>query len=102
LILVFDNLKGANIIDKSRWDSIGFEPIYTAKNRSLATAEASVHFTIATIPDDYVTLTINTPEEILIKPRFFRIRTSERLEKRYRIQIFSSIKNFQKWKSITS
>ncbi len=51
-------LKGA------RWNGIGVEVIYTASNRSLATAEVAVHLTLATIPDDYVILTIYLPDNI--------------------------------------
>ena len=43
-------LKGA------RWNSIGVEIIYTASNRSLAMAEVAVHFTLATLPTDYISL----------------------------------------------
>jgi RES domain-containing protein len=51
-------LKGA------RWNSVGVEMIYTATNRSLAMAEVAVHFTLATIPDDYVMVTIFVPDDI--------------------------------------
>ncbi|GGA88458.1 RES family NAD+ phosphorylase [Puia dinghuensis] len=50
-------LKGA------RWNSPGVEMIYTAANRSLAMAEVVVHFTLATIPDDYVMVTIFVPDD---------------------------------------
>jgi len=53
-------LKGA------RWNSIGVELIYTASNRSLAMAEVAVHFTMATLPVDYVMMTIDIPDDILI------------------------------------
>ncbi|MDP3927871.1 MAG: RES family NAD+ phosphorylase, partial [Bacteroidota bacterium] len=52
-------LKGA------RWNSIGIEMIYTAQNRSLAMAEIAVHFSLATLPDDYVMITIHIPDEII-------------------------------------
>jgi RES domain-containing protein len=51
-------LKGA------RWNSVGFELIYTAANRSLAMAEVAVHFTLATIPNDYVMVTLFAPDDI--------------------------------------
>ena len=51
-------LKGA------RWNSIGIELIYTAQNRSLAMAEVAVHFTWATLPDDYVMITIEIPDDV--------------------------------------
>lgn len=51
-------LKGA------RWNPIGVELIYTAQNRSLAMAEVAVHFTLATLPEDYQMITIDIPDEI--------------------------------------
>lgn len=57
-------LKGA------RWNSVGVELIYTAANRSLAMAEVAVHFTLATLPDDYVIITISIQDDIEIKEAF--------------------------------
>ncbi len=54
-------LKGA------RWNSIGVELIYTASNRSLAMAEVAVHFTLATLPSDYMMITIFIPDDIAIQ-----------------------------------
>lgn len=55
-------LKGA------RWNSVGIEMIYTAGNRSLAMAEVAVHLTLATLPSDYMMMTIHIPDDIsLIK-----------------------------------
>lgn len=54
-------LKGA------RWNSVGFELLYTASNRSLAMAEVAVHLTIATLPEDYMMVTILIPDDIPIK-----------------------------------
>lgn len=51
-------LKGA------RWNSPGTEIIYTAANRSLAMAEVVVHFTLSTIPKDYMMVTIFVPDDI--------------------------------------
>jgi len=51
-------LKGA------RWNSPGIEMIYTAENRSLAMAEVAVHLTWATMPQDFVMLTIEIPENV--------------------------------------
>ncbi|MBL7773733.1 MAG: RES family NAD+ phosphorylase [Chitinophagaceae bacterium] len=51
----------------ARWNPIGIELIYTAQNRSLAMAEVAVHLTLATLPDDYVMLTIDIPESIKCK-----------------------------------
>ena len=48
----------------ARWNSIGVEMIYTASNRSLAIAEVAVHFTLATLPDDYMMITIFIPDNI--------------------------------------
>lgn len=60
-----DNLSGKGAALKgARWNSIGVEIIYTAGNRSLAMAEIAVHFTIATLPGDYVILTIFIPDDI--------------------------------------
>ncbi len=50
----------------ARWNSIGVEIIYTASNRSLAMAEVAVHLTLATIPSDYVMVTIHLPDDISI------------------------------------
>lgn len=51
-------LKGA------RWNSVGVKLIYTAANRSLAMAEVAVHFTLGTIPPDYVMATIFVPDDV--------------------------------------
>jgi RES domain-containing protein len=53
-------LKGA------RWNSPGVELIYTASNRSLAMAEVAVHFTYATLPVDYMMITIFIPDDTSI------------------------------------
>jgi len=55
--------KGA-AIKGARWNSVGVELIYTASNRSLAMAEVAVHLTLATIPGDYVMVTIYLPDDI--------------------------------------
>ena len=55
--------KGA-AIKGARWNSIGVEIIYTAGNRSLAMAEVAVHFTLATLPVDYMMNTIFIPDDI--------------------------------------
>lgn len=54
-------LKGA------RWNSAGTELIYTASNRSLAMAEVAVHFTLATLPGDYMMVTLEIPDDIAIQ-----------------------------------
>jgi len=55
--------KGA-AIKGARWNSVGVEMIYTAGNRSLAMAEVAVHFTLATLPEDYMMVTIYLPDNI--------------------------------------
>lgn len=54
-------------IKGARWNSVGAELIYTAANRSLAMAEVAVHFTLATLPVDYVMITIFIPDDISLK-----------------------------------
>lgn len=54
-------LKGA------RLNSVGVELIYTAANRSLAMAEVAVHLTLATLPPDYVMMTIRLSDDISIR-----------------------------------
>ena len=54
-------LKGA------RWNSVGVELIYTAANRSLAMAEVAVHFTLATLPSDYMMMAIFVPDDISLQ-----------------------------------
>jgi RES domain-containing protein len=51
-------------IKGARWNSMGVELIYTASNRSLAMAEVAVHFTLATLPNDYMMMTIYIPDNI--------------------------------------
>jgi RES domain-containing protein len=54
-------LKGA------RWNSVGVEMIYTASNRSLAMAEVAVHLTAATVPDDYMMVVLDLPDNLEIQ-----------------------------------
>lgn len=62
------HLSGAGAAIKgARWNSPGIELIYTAQNRSLAMAEVAVHFTLATLPGDYVMVTIHIPDTIATK-----------------------------------
>ncbi|MFY7847815.1 MAG: RES family NAD+ phosphorylase, partial [Bacteroidia bacterium] len=51
-------------IKGARWNSAGVELFYTAMNRSLAMAEVAVHFTLATLPDDYVMMTLDIPDQV--------------------------------------
>ncbi|MCX6230349.1 MAG: RES family NAD+ phosphorylase [Bacteroidetes bacterium] len=53
-------------IKGARWNSIGIELIYAAANKSLAMAEVAVHFTFATLPEDYMMITIFVPDDIQI------------------------------------
>ncbi len=55
--------KGA-AIKGARWNSIGVELVYTASNRSLAMAEIVVHFSLATIPLDFMMLSLFIPDNI--------------------------------------
>lgn len=54
-------------IKGARWNSVGIELIYTASNRSLAMAEVAVHFTLATLPSDFMMITIFVPDDISIQ-----------------------------------
>lgn len=58
--------KGA-AIKGARWNSVGVEIIYTAANRSLAMAEVAVHFTLATLPIDFMMMTIFIPDSISLQ-----------------------------------
>lgn len=58
--------KGA-AVKGARWNSVGVEIIYTAGNRSLAMAEVAVHFTLATLPSDYMMVSIFIPDDISIE-----------------------------------
>ena len=57
--------KGA-AISGARWNSKGIEMIYCAQNRALAMSEVLVHLTLATLPTDFVMITISIPDEVLI------------------------------------
>jgi len=58
--------KGASI-SGARWNSKGAEIIYCAQNRALAMAEVLVHLSLATLPSDFVMLTIDIPDDIVIE-----------------------------------
>jgi len=63
-----DVLSGKGAAKKgARWNSQGVELVYTAGNRSLAMAEVAVHFTLATLPEDYLMLIIHVPDNTSIK-----------------------------------
>lgn len=60
-----DTLSGKGAaIRGARWNSKGVEVIYTATNRSLAMAEVAVHLSLATLPRDYMMMTIYVPDGI--------------------------------------
>ncbi|MGV3764220.1 RES family NAD+ phosphorylase [Parapedobacter sp.] len=50
----------------ARWNSVGVELIYTAGNRSLAMAEVAVHLTLASLPSDYLMMSIRIPDDVKI------------------------------------
>lgn len=54
-------------IKGARWNSVGIEMIYTAANRSLTMAEVAVHFSVSTIPEDYVMIAIFIPDDVSMK-----------------------------------
>ncbi|QKJ64882.1 RES family NAD+ phosphorylase [Flavobacterium sp. M31R6] len=58
--------KGASI-SGARWNSKGTEIIYCAQNRALAMAEVLVHLSLATLPNDFVMLTIDIPDDIFVE-----------------------------------
>lgn len=51
----------------ARWNSPGTELIYTAENRSLAMAEIAVHMSMATLPQDYMMLSIEVPDSLSLQ-----------------------------------
>ncbi len=58
--------KGAALYG-ARWNSVGVEMIYTAANRSLAMAEVAVHLTLATLPADYLMMTLFIPDDVALQ-----------------------------------
>lgn len=58
--------KGAALFG-NRWNSKGTEMIYTSESRALAMAEVIAHISLATLPEDFVMLQIEIPDEISIK-----------------------------------
>ena len=62
---IFLSGKGASITG-ARWNSKGTEMIYCAQSRALAMAEVLVHLSLATLPSDFVMLTIHIPDTILV------------------------------------
>jgi RES domain-containing protein len=58
--------KGASIAG-ARWNFKGTEIIYTAQSRALAMAEVAVHLSLATLPKDFVMLTVEIPDAVLVE-----------------------------------
>jgi RES domain-containing protein len=58
--------KGASI-SGARWNSKGTEIIYCAQSRALAMAEVLVHLSLATLPNDFVMLTIDISDDISVE-----------------------------------
>ena len=50
----------------ARWNSAGVELIYTAGNRSLAMAEVAVHLSLASLPSDYLMMSVRIPDDLEI------------------------------------
>ncbi len=60
-----DELSGKGAaIRGARWNSRGVEVIYTSSSRALAMAEVLVHLNIDIVPNDFLMLTIEVPEDI--------------------------------------
>lgn len=53
-------------IQGGRWNSKGTELIYTSTNRSLAMAEVFVHFSMASLPNDYFMAVLFIPDMLSI------------------------------------
>lgn len=63
-----DTLSGKGAaINGARWNSQGFEVLYTASNRSLAMAEVVVHLSMGSLPPNFVMLTIYVPDHLSIQ-----------------------------------
>jgi len=58
--------KGA-ALSNNRWNSKGFEIIYTAESRALALAEILVHLSLQMLPQDYQVLEIEIPDDLAIQ-----------------------------------
>ena len=58
--------KGAAMFG-ARWNFKGTEIVYTAQSRALAMAEVVVHLSLATLPKDFVMLTVDVSDTIPIE-----------------------------------
>lgn len=57
----------------NRWNSKGVEMLYTAESRALAMAEVIVHLSLVSLPDDYMMIKIELPNDIeieVLNPRY--------------------------------
>lgn len=50
-----------------RWNSKGIDMIYTSESRSLCTVEIAVHTPLGLLPQDYVLITLEIPDDIPVK-----------------------------------
>ena len=57
--------KGAELAG-GRWNSKGVALVYTGESRALCTAELAVHIPLGILPDNYVLVGINIPEDCVI------------------------------------
>lgn len=65
------NLSGKGAaMEGGRWNPKGAEIIYTAQSRALAMAEIAVHLSLATLPNDFVMLKIEIPNNTSISKIF--------------------------------
>lgn len=56
------NGRGASLSMYNRWNSKGTEIIYTSENKALTILEVLVHMNENQIPNDYVMVTIDSPD----------------------------------------
>ena len=64
-----DDLSGTGArLYGGRWNSEGKSMVYLASSRSLAVLEALAHFIPTNIPDDFVMLTIEAPDDFYAIP----------------------------------
>jgi len=60
--------KGAALCG-ARWNSKGTEIIYTSESRALAMAEVAVHLSLDNLPEDFIMLEIDIPDELVFAPQ---------------------------------
>lgn len=54
--------KGAELCG-GRWNSVGVPMLYACQSRALAMAEVAVHLPLGLLPNDFVMLTLQVPDE---------------------------------------